>query len=88
MTLQELADDYAVAYSDFILNGDKESHKECLEREKALHLGIAAAISSALIDAAERFEGTLPFNWVCADGYVNGLDIGGELRYMAEECAK
>ena len=46
-----------------------------------------AAISAGLKDAAGRFEGTLAFNWVCADGYSNGLDIGGELRYMSQERA-
>ena len=39
----------------------------------------------ALEEAADRFEGTLPFNWVCADGYANGFDVGGELRFMAQE---
>ena len=46
-----------------------------------------AAISAGLKDAAARFEGTLAFNWVCADGYSNGLDIGGELRSMSQERA-
>ena len=45
----------------------------------------AAGRKSAFLDAADRFEGKLPFNWVCADGYANGFSIGGELRYMAHE---
>lgn len=40
---------------------------------------------TAFTQAAERFDGTLPFNWVAADGYANALDIAGELRYMAYE---
>ena len=35
--------------------------------------------------AAQCFDGTLPFNFVCADGYSNGFDVSGELRYMAHE---
>ena len=40
-----------------------------------------------LKEAADRFDGTLPFNWVCAGGYgySNGFDIAGELRFMAQE---
>ena len=44
-----------------------------------------AAIAHGLEEAAERFEGTLAFNWVAADGYANGADVGSELRYMAQE---
>jgi len=40
---------------------------------------------TAFTQAAERFDGTLPFNWVAADGYANATDIAGELRYMARD---
>lgn len=46
---------------------------------------VSFAQQECLKEAAERFEGSLPFNWVCADGYSNGLDVGGELRFMAQE---
>jgi hypothetical protein len=46
---------------------------------------VAFAQHECLVEAAERFEGALSFNWVCADDYPNGPEIGGELRYMAYE---
>ena len=45
-------------------------------------------VSDALEIAAQRFDGTLPFNWCAADGYSNGFEIASELRLMAEENAK
>jgi hypothetical protein len=53
--------------------------------DTALKEAIKQAKREALLEAAERFEGTLPYNWVCADGYSNGFDVAGELRFMAEE---
>lgn len=38
-TIKELADNYAVAYSDFVLSGALDN-EECLAREKALHEAI------------------------------------------------
>lgn len=46
---------------------------------------VAFAQQECLKEAAKRFEGSLPFNWVCADGYANGFDVAGELRFMAQE---
>jgi hypothetical protein len=46
---------------------------------------VAFAQQECLKQAAERFEGAQPFSWVMADGYANGFDIAGELRYMANE---
>ena len=46
---------------------------------------VAFAQQECLNQAAERFEGAQPFNWVRADGYANAFDIAGELRYMANE---
>ena len=55
-------------------------------------LGIYAMVSfaqeQALLRAAAIFDGTLAFNWVCADGYSNGDDVACELRYMAMELRK
>ncbi len=45
----------------------------------------AEETARALNMAADYFDGTLPFNWMCADGYRNAFDIAGELRYMATE---
>ena len=39
----------------------------------------------ALIDAAKRFDGSVAFSWVCADGYSNGFDVACELRFMAKD---
>lgn len=47
-TLKELADSYAVAYSQFVLDGAKDN-SECVEAEKALHTEIYAAIRRGLI---------------------------------------
>lgn len=44
---------------------------------------VAFSQQQTLITAAETFEDVRPFNWICADGYSNGFDIGGELRFMA-----
>lgn len=46
------------------------------------------AQQEAFLEAALRFEGVVPFNWVAADGYSNGLNIGAELRYMSYELKK
>lgn len=39
-TIKELADNYAVAYSDFVLSGALDN-EECIAREKALHEAIS-----------------------------------------------
>ena len=39
----------------------------------------------ALVDAANKFDGTTGYNWTAADGYANAFDIASELRYMATE---
>ena len=40
---------------------------------------------AALEDAANKFDGTTPYNPTAADGYSNAFDIASELRYMATE---
>lgn len=46
---------------------------------------LAFAQQQVLLEAAQIFEGARDFSWVCADGYKNGFDIGGELRSMAQK---
>lgn len=38
-------------------------------------------------DEKTRLGILLRADGVCADRYSNGLDVGGELRYMAQECS-
>ena len=42
--------------------------------ELCLNEIVAFAQQECLKEAAEKFEGSIPFNWVCADGYSNGFD--------------
>jgi hypothetical protein len=41
-----------------------------------------------LEEAAGKFDGTIGYNFVAADGYSNAFDIASELRYMAQEQSK
>jgi len=45
---------------------------------------VAFAQSECLSDAGKKFAGILPHNWVCSDGYSNGLDIAEELLNMSK----
>lgn len=62
---------------------DKQLGDKFCAIEELQHKAWDAGAHAALVNAAERFEGVVPFNWVCADGYSNGFSVGGELRYMA-----
>ena len=59
--------------------------KECDYLRAKLAAAEMDSARDSLLRAASYFDGTLPFNWVCADGYSNALDIAGELQYMASE---
>jgi hypothetical protein len=76
-----------VAYDEegFCMNPDAAEALAMPYDSTALDEAIKQAKREALLEAASRFDGSLPFNWVCADGYSNGFDIAGELNYMAEE---
>ncbi len=80
MSLFELAKNSGIKY---YLCPEKTREMHCTDEQLIAFAQLVR--SAALEDAANKFDGTTPYNWTAADGYANAFDISAELRYMAAE---
>lgn len=80
MNLFELAKSSGIKY---YLCPEKTREMHCTDEQLIAFAEVVR--SAALIDAANKFDGTTAYNWTAADGYSNAFDIASELRYMATE---